>query len=46
VALAIGISIVETLFAKLRLFEVPQILATAFILAATGIVVRALGVPA
>jgi formate hydrogenlyase subunit 4 len=46
VALAIGISIVETLFAKLRLFEVPQILTTAFILAATGIVLRALGVPA
>lgn len=40
VALVFGISIVETLFAKLRLFEVPQLLTTAFILALTSIGLR------
>ena len=35
---------VETLFAKLRLFEVPQLFATALILAATSIGLRVFGV--
>lgn len=45
VALAVGIVVIETVFAKLRLFEVPQVLTTAFILAVTGIILRALGIP-
>ena len=44
--LAGAIAVVETLFAKLRLFEVPQVLTTAFILAATSIALRLLGVQA
>jgi formate hydrogenlyase subunit 4 len=43
VAVAGGITLVETAFAKLRLFEVPQVLGTAFILAATSIGLRILG---
>jgi formate hydrogenlyase subunit 4 len=39
-ALALAIALVETLFAKLRLFEVPQVLTTAFILAATSVALR------
>lgn len=46
VAIAVAITAVETAFAKLRLFEVPQLLATAFILAATSILLRTFGVPA
>jgi formate hydrogenlyase subunit 4 len=44
--LAATVAIVETLFAKLRLFEVPQVLTTAFILAATSVAMRILGGPA
>ena len=36
-ALAVAITLVETALAKLRLFEVPQVLGAAFILAATSI---------
>jgi len=43
VAIACGITLVETAFAKLRLFEVPQVLGTAFILAATSIGLRIFG---
>ncbi len=43
VALAGGMTLVETLFAKLRLFEVPQLLASAFIVAASGAALHALG---
>ncbi|MHB8148340.1 MAG: respiratory chain complex I subunit 1 family protein [Vulcanimicrobiaceae bacterium] len=43
VAFAAAIAVTETMFAKLRLFEVPQLLTTAFILAATSIILRALG---
>jgi formate hydrogenlyase subunit 4 len=39
-AIACGVCVVETLFAKLRLFEVPQLLLTAFILAVTSIGLR------
>jgi formate hydrogenlyase subunit 4 len=42
-AMAGGISLVETALAKLRLFEVPQVLGTAFILAATSIGLRLIG---
>lgn len=42
-AMACGITFVETALAKLRLFEVPQVLGTAFILAATGIGLRLIG---
>ncbi len=41
--IAIAITIVETLLAKLRLFEVPQLLASAVILAAVSLGVRVLG---
>jgi formate hydrogenlyase subunit 4 len=41
--LACAISLVETLFAKVRLFEVPQLLTTAFILAAASIATRVFG---
>jgi formate hydrogenlyase subunit 4 len=44
--LAGAITLAETLFAKLRLFEVPQVLTTAFILAVTSIALRILGVQA
>ncbi len=43
VALACAITLVENALAKLRLFEVPQILATAFILAATSIALHLFG---
>ncbi|HEX3458959.1 MAG TPA: NADH-quinone oxidoreductase subunit H [Candidatus Baltobacteraceae bacterium] len=43
VALAALITVVETLFAKVRLFEVPQLLASAFVLAAASIALRLLG---
>lgn len=43
VAIALAITLVETAFAKLRLFEVPHLLATAFILAATSIGLRITG---
>jgi formate hydrogenlyase subunit 4 len=39
-----AVTLVETLFAKLRLFEVPQLLTIAFVLATTSIVLRVLGV--
>jgi formate hydrogenlyase subunit 4 len=42
-AIACGITLVETALAKLRLFEVPQVLGTAFILAATSIGLRLFG---
>jgi formate hydrogenlyase subunit 4 len=43
VALAMAIAVVETLFAKMRLFEIPQLLASAFVLAAASITLRLLG---
>jgi formate hydrogenlyase subunit 4 len=43
VAIAFAITLVETALAKLRLFEVPHVLATAFILAATSIGLRMTG---
>jgi formate hydrogenlyase subunit 4 len=42
-AIALAIVGVETLFAKVRLFEVPALLSTAFILAAASILTRVLG---
>jgi formate hydrogenlyase subunit 4 len=44
-ALAAAITLVENALAKLRLFEVPQVLATAFILAATSIALHLFGRP-
>jgi formate hydrogenlyase subunit 4 len=44
VVLMCGVTFVETMFAKLRLFEVPQLLETAFVLAAASIVLRVLGI--
>jgi len=41
--LAVAIALVETVFAKLRLFEVPQVLTTAFILAATSVALQLFG---
>ena len=41
IALAIAITVIESLFAKVRLFEVPQLLLTAFILSVASIVLRA-----
>lgn len=46
VVLGVAIAVVETLFAKLRLFDVPQVLTTAFILAATSAALRIIGVAA
>lgn len=46
VVLAVAVAVVETLFAKLRLFEVPQVLTTAFILAATSVALRIFGAAA
>jgi formate hydrogenlyase subunit 4 len=43
--LAAAITLVETLSAKLQLFEVPQLLATAFLFAASSIAVRLFGDP-
>jgi formate hydrogenlyase subunit 4 len=42
-AIAVTITLVETALAKLRLFEVPQVLLTAFILAATSAGLRLAG---
>ncbi len=44
VVLAVAISVVETLFAKLRLFEVPQLLSTALVFATTSVVLRLFGI--
>ena len=44
VALLFAIAVVETVFARLRLFEVPQLIAAAFILAVTSIGLRTLGI--
>lgn len=46
IGLAVAVALVETLFAKLRLFEVPQVLTTAFILAATSVALRIFGAAA
>jgi formate hydrogenlyase subunit 4 len=43
VALGVAVTIVETVLAKLRLFDVPQVLGTAFILAATSVGLRLVG---
>jgi formate hydrogenlyase subunit 4 len=43
IAIALAITIVETVLAKMRLFDVPQVLSTAFILAATSVGLRLLG---
>lgn len=43
IAIAAAITLVENALAKLRLFEVPQVLATAFILAATSIALHLFG---
>jgi formate hydrogenlyase subunit 4 len=45
VAMMIAVTTVETLFAKVRLFEVPQLLGSAFILAATSVGLRLIGLP-
>lgn len=42
-AIAVGVTIVETTSAKVRLFDVPQLLTIAFILAATSIGLRLFG---
>jgi formate hydrogenlyase subunit 4 len=44
VALLFAIAVVETVFARLRLFEVPQLIVAAFILAVTSIGLRTLGI--
>jgi formate hydrogenlyase subunit 4 len=44
VVLMCAVTRVETMFAKLRLFEVPQLLGTAFVLEAASIVLRVLGI--
>lgn len=44
-AVGIAVTLVETLTAKIRLFEIPQFLTCAFILAATGFVARLIGAP-
>jgi formate hydrogenlyase subunit 4 len=44
--LAASFALVETAFAKLRLFEVPAVLTTAFILATTSVALRILGLSA
>ena len=43
VSIAVAVTVVETLFAKLRLFEIPQLLASGFVLAAASIALRLLG---
>lgn len=43
IAIMLAVTVVETLFAKVRLFEVPQLLGSAFVLAATSIGLRLLG---
>jgi len=44
-ALGVAITFVETFSAKLRLYEIPQLLATAFLFAASSIAVRFFGNP-
>jgi formate hydrogenlyase subunit 4 len=44
IAVILAVTVVETLFAKVRLFEVPQLLGCALILAATSVGLRLLGV--
>ena len=44
VVLMAAITLTETLFAKVRLFEIPQILTSAFILAATGLALHLAGI--
>jgi formate hydrogenlyase subunit 4 len=44
IAMMLAVTVVETLFAKVRLFEVPQLIGSAFILAATSIGLRLIGV--
>lgn len=39
----VAVTMVETMFAKVRLFEVPQLLGSAFVLAVTSIGIRVLG---
>lgn len=46
IVLAVAVAVVETLFAKMRLFDVPQVLTTAFILAATSVALRIFGAAA
>ena len=43
IAVMLAVTVVETLFAKVRLFEVPQLLGSALVLAATSIGLRLLG---
>jgi len=43
IAVISAVTVVETIFAKVRLFEVPQLLGSAFVLAATSIGLRLLG---
>ena len=43
VAIAVAMTLVETLFARLRLFEVPQLLASAFVVAASGAALHRFG---
>jgi formate hydrogenlyase subunit 4 len=44
VAMMAAVTVVETLFAKVRLFEIPQLIGSAFILAATSVGLRLIGV--
>ena len=44
IAVMLAVTVVETLFAKARLFEVPQLLGSAFILAMTSVGLRLFGV--
>jgi formate hydrogenlyase subunit 4 len=43
IAIVLSVTVIETMFAKIRLFEVPQLLGSAFVLAATSIGLRLLG---
>jgi formate hydrogenlyase subunit 4 len=43
IVIMFAVTVVETMFAKVRLFEVPQLLGSAFVLAATSIGLRLLG---
>jgi formate hydrogenlyase subunit 4 len=42
-SIAVVVTVVETLFAKLRLFEIPHLLASGFVLAAASIALRLFG---
>jgi formate hydrogenlyase subunit 4 len=44
IAMMVAVTVVETLFAKVRLFEIPQLIGSAFILAATSVGLRLIGV--